>query len=237
MLYFIGKYEVTARQYAQVMAQAQSLASGEPAPACGVLIQAGTVCATDKVVFIEAWHGVDLPTVFIPRVAANAIANSQKPLKTFGFSENSATFFFEDDSFIKTQLFENTFPDYSNIFNVEPNPWPLPAGFYEGLEAITPFAKNIVYFRNGKMLSSRVELDATSYDIEGLPKETSFNIEKLQIIRPYAHSVHFNATYAASFFFSQDGLIRGAIAKIAYNEKETPKPKNGFNDMDDDIPF
>ncbi|AQT12870.1 type VI secretion posttranslational regulatory protein TagR [Pseudomonas protegens] len=34
MLYFIGKYEVTARQYAQVMAQAQSLASGDPAPAC-----------------------------------------------------------------------------------------------------------------------------------------------------------------------------------------------------------
>nr|WP_185045896.1 SUMF1/EgtB/PvdO family nonheme iron enzyme [Pseudomonas brassicacearum] len=37
MLYFIGKYEVTARQYAQVMAQAQSLASGEPAPACEAL--------------------------------------------------------------------------------------------------------------------------------------------------------------------------------------------------------
>lgn len=34
MMYFIGKYEVSARQYAQVMAQAQSLASGEPAPAC-----------------------------------------------------------------------------------------------------------------------------------------------------------------------------------------------------------
>ena len=37
MLYFIGKYEVTARQYAQVMAQAQSLASGEPAPVCETL--------------------------------------------------------------------------------------------------------------------------------------------------------------------------------------------------------
>ena len=36
MLYFIGKYEVSARQYAQVMSQAQSLASGEPAPACDV---------------------------------------------------------------------------------------------------------------------------------------------------------------------------------------------------------
>ncbi|MCL6704837.1 SUMF1/EgtB/PvdO family nonheme iron enzyme [Pseudomonas sp. T1.Ur] len=38
MLYFIGKYEVTARQYAQVMAQAQSLASGETAPACEALL-------------------------------------------------------------------------------------------------------------------------------------------------------------------------------------------------------
>ena len=37
MLYFIGKYEVTARQYAQVMTQAQSLASGEAAPACETL--------------------------------------------------------------------------------------------------------------------------------------------------------------------------------------------------------
>jgi len=34
MLYFLGKYEVTARQYAEVMAQAQSLASGETPPAC-----------------------------------------------------------------------------------------------------------------------------------------------------------------------------------------------------------
>ncbi|SEH86598.1 Sulfatase-modifying factor enzyme 1 [Pseudomonas asplenii] len=34
MFYFMGKYPVTARQYALVMAQAQSLSSGEPAPAC-----------------------------------------------------------------------------------------------------------------------------------------------------------------------------------------------------------
>ncbi|MDT3715973.1 SUMF1/EgtB/PvdO family nonheme iron enzyme [Pseudomonas soli] len=34
MMYFIGKYEVAARQYAQVMAQAPSLAGGDAAPAC-----------------------------------------------------------------------------------------------------------------------------------------------------------------------------------------------------------
>ncbi|HGM5579086.1 TPA: formylglycine-generating enzyme family protein [Pseudomonas putida] len=40
MMYFIGKYEVTARQYAQVMAQAQSLASGEAEPACEAVTEA-----------------------------------------------------------------------------------------------------------------------------------------------------------------------------------------------------
>lgn len=34
MMYFIGKYEVTVRQYAQVMAQAQALADGDAEPAC-----------------------------------------------------------------------------------------------------------------------------------------------------------------------------------------------------------
>ncbi|WP_225786590.1 formylglycine-generating enzyme family protein [Pseudomonas sp. Marseille-P8916] len=40
MMYFIGKYEVTARQYAQVMSQAQSLASGEAPPACEPVTEA-----------------------------------------------------------------------------------------------------------------------------------------------------------------------------------------------------
>lgn len=40
MMYFIGKYEVTARQYAQVMAQAQALASGEPSPDCAPVTSA-----------------------------------------------------------------------------------------------------------------------------------------------------------------------------------------------------
>lgn len=36
MLYFIGKYEVTARQYAAVMSQAAALSGQGEAPACDV---------------------------------------------------------------------------------------------------------------------------------------------------------------------------------------------------------
>ena len=118
---------------------------GAPAPACGVLLKANTAAATDRHMMIEAWHGINLPVVFMPRVSAKAIAESKKPLKAFGFSDTSATFYFEDDSFIKTQLFDATaFPKYEHVVDRESNPWPLPGGVYEGLTTVEPVAGHVV---------------------------------------------------------------------------------------------
>lgn len=54
MMYFIGKYEVTARQYAQVMAQAQALAGGEPAPQCAPVTSAAARLPQVKLSRFEA---------------------------------------------------------------------------------------------------------------------------------------------------------------------------------------
>lgn len=54
MMYFIGKYEVTARQYAQVMAQAQALAGGEPAPECAPVTSAAARLPQVKLSHFEA---------------------------------------------------------------------------------------------------------------------------------------------------------------------------------------
>lgn len=54
MMYFIGKYEVTARQYAQVMAQAQALAGGEPAPECAPVTSAAARLPQVKLSRFEA---------------------------------------------------------------------------------------------------------------------------------------------------------------------------------------
>jgi len=179
---------------------------------CSVLLQANTSVATNGHVIIEAWHGIDLPpNILLPKASANAIVKSDKPLKSFGFSANSATFYFEDGSFIKSQLFVDGYPKYELILDVASNPWPLPAGFYEALENVAPFTTdNKIYFLDGKM-SNGVKLEnATTYDIEGIKPGLAFNLNYLKLIRPYAHSVHFevNDRHLTLFFGDK---VRGGI--------------------------
>lgn len=184
---------------------------------CGVMLQANTAVATNRIVVIEAWHGIDLPpNVLLPKVSANAIAKSSKPLKAFGYSGRSATFWFEDDSFIKTQLFEDKFPDYQRILNIDSNAYPLPGGFYEAIDTVMPFTEDgRVYFIDGKISSRDNTIDAATYEVEGLQNDLAFNGKFLEIIRPHAHRMHFNAAAnGLALFFAEDGLTRGGIMPI-----------------------
>jgi len=182
---------------------------------CAVLLQAHTAVATNRHVVIEAFHGIDLPpNILLPKASANAVCKSDKPLKAFGFSSNSATFYFADDSFIKTQLFACIYPDYNKILNVEANPWPLPAGFYEALDIVKSFLDNDrVYFIDGKMASSANINDATTYDVEGLTNDLIFNANYLELIRSHAHSIQFNVNAKKlALFFGEN--VRGGIMGI-----------------------
>lgn len=183
---------------------------------CAVLLQAQTVVATNRHVIIEAWHGIDLPPgLLIPRASANAIAKSKKPLKLFGFSHNSATFYFEDNSFIRTQLFESKFPAYERVLNIDTNPWPLPGGFYEALDNVATFSEDgRVYFRDGKMCSHIDDESGASFEVDGLKNDLCFNIEYLNLIREHAHKMHFDATANGMSAFFGDN-VRGGIMKVS----------------------
>lgn len=183
--------------------------------ACGVLMQANTVVTTNRFVLLEAWHGIDLPPgLLIPKPAVLAICKHEKPLTQFGFSHNSATFYFADDSFIKTQLYMNDFPNYHKIINIDSNPKPLPVGFYEALDSITPFAEEKrVYFRGGKLCTHSVDELGASFEVDGLEDGHAFNIEYLKIIRTHMKQVHFGVEGKGQTVFFGDG-VRGVIMPI-----------------------
>lgn len=183
---------------------------------CAVLLHANTAVATNRAVILEAWHGIDLPPILIPKASVAAIVKQPKELVKFGFSANSATFYFKDDSFIKTQLFTDRFPNYENIINIESNPWPLEGGFYEALDTVTPFAQNnIVFFRNENMHSHSIDGEGASFAVAGLKEQLAFNAEYLKIIRPHCSKIHWAVNdKGLSLFFSDDGLVRGGIMKV-----------------------
>lgn len=190
--------------------------NSEPLTSC-VLLQANSAIATNRHVILEAWHGVDLPpNVQIPKASVLAICKTDKPLKAFGFSENSATFYYADDSFIKTALFATNYPDLSNVLIAESdaNAWPFPAGFYDALDKVSPFSvDNSVRFDKDLMKSHADKNEGATIELEGLKPDLVFNIDYLKLIKPHAQKIHFLYHAKGLSVFFGEGVRGGIMGK------------------------
>lgn len=154
------------------------LARGERVFDQGVLLQDMTMVATSGRVLIEYWHGINLPPgLIIPKKTVDTIIKINKPLAGFGFSGSSVTFWFEDGSYLKTNLVTGTYPDYGRLFADIKAPFqPLWADFYAALGAINSFIKEDTFFWNQDNISSHhtPEMGAT-YRVPGVPHGHAWN--------------------------------------------------------------
>jgi len=215
----------------------------------GVLLQANSAVGTDSAAMIEYWHGIDLPSMLIPRASALAVAKCDKPLVGFGYSGTTATFWFEDGSFIKTRLFENKYPNYKIALDVEGiNAWPLPEGLFQAVKLLEPFCSTgNVYFNEGFIYSDELESQASTYKLEGVPNDTAFNIKRFLNVLPHATSAHFYKEMQRFFFFGTN--LRGVLMecgkpKKPVNNSPATEEERRFGQQhyksdieDDDIPF
>lgn len=180
-----------------------------------ILLRANTMVALNGVVIFEYYHGVDLPPgLSIPKIAAKAITSVPEKLIGFGFTPGrSATFWFEGGAFIQTQLMEGQWPDVDNVFNTTPGePADLPAGFFDGIEAVTTFsADGAIHFDEDKVRSGYANYGAdgpvygATYDVPGMVKGSVFSGKLLKLIKPVC---------AKMDYWSHDerGLFYGPVA-------------------------
>ena len=180
-----------------------------------LLFNGRSVVASDRTIIFECWHGIDLPTgLSLPKAIIQPLAKAGKPLKRLGWSQSSVTFYYDDESWIKTQLFSQVWPDITGLLDRPCNPLPFPRDFWEGLTAVQPFSPDgLCHFGQGHMQSHGITNVGASYEVEGLPKGPVFTIKQLTLIKPHAKTVDWfaagmNGTYC---MFFGDG-IRGAIA-------------------------
>lgn len=182
-----------------------------------VLMAGGSIIATDAKVMIEFWHGIDLPIgIALPKSFGAILSKCDKKLTKFGFSKSSVTFYFEDESWIRTQFFAEPWPDVRNVLDKKSNAWPVPNDFWKALDAVEPFSETgDVYFDQGLLRSHDNEGEGASYEVFGIPKGPIFSAKQLNIIRPFAKMIDFQAPgiYDSStmlMFFGDN--CRGAIA-------------------------
>lgn len=186
-----------------------------------VLLQAGSAVATNGAALLEAWHGIDLPPgMMLPKCAAVAVAKAGPALTGFGFSASSATFYFENGAFIKTQLYGERYPNYQVVFEVEGlNPWPVPDDFYNGVRAIQSFSPNgNVFFDDGAVLSKMHKEEASTYKIEGLPERMGFSAKLLLSVEHAFKKAHFAPEANKVVFFGDN--LRGVLMGLAWQRSD-----------------
>lgn len=177
-----------------------------------ILMNGKSLISSNGVMIFEYWHGCDLPPkLSIPKAFANVLTKSTKKLKAFGYSQFSITIYFEDDSWIKTQLYSEQWPDTSAALDRTANAWPVPASFWEGIAAVQPFSPDgLLHFRTASIASHADPAVGASYEVPGVPDGPVFAVKQLLLIKPYAETVDFMCEGGHLMFYGKN--IRGVIA-------------------------
>lgn len=188
------------------------------------LMNGQSVITTDGKIVIECWHGLELPTLAIPKNIISALTATNKKLVGFGYSATSVTFYFEDKSWIKSQLYSEQWPhDTINaVLNKNCNPSIIPPDFFTGLDAVAQFSENgSIYFERDKICSHPTIDKGATFDVPGLPNGPIYTAKYLSVIKSLATKIDFavsanssvhkdNASGYLLFWFGDK--VRGVIA-------------------------
>lgn len=178
-----------------------------------IMVQAGSMVATNNIVILEYWHGIDLPpNMLVPKECAGVVAKCKRPLTGFGYSGATATFWFDDKSFVKCQLFEEEYPNVNGILNKETNAFPVPDNFFTALRAVNAASRTgkVVFTDHG--MQSHMEInEGAKYELEGLPAGKVYDSKNLLRCEKFVDRIDFTSYNGSAYFFGDN--IRGAIVE------------------------
>lgn len=184
------------------------------------LLRANTIFATDGKLCFEYKHGIDLPpNLTIPKAAITAILKTDKPLVGFGFSGTSATFYFEDGAWLRTQMFTEEYPNIDRLLSAEignkgPNDLPeVPEGFYEAVAAVSSHCDGAAVFLGPGVVKSHSAQDiGADYPVPGLTGYSVISHVYMKLIAPHATRLDLNNTPESAIFYGDN--VRGIVMKM-----------------------
>lgn len=178
------------------------------------LLRSGSILATNGQVLLEYWHGIDLPPgLIVPKLFINALCRITKDIVGFGYSDTTFTVYFDDESWLKTQLYNERWPNCDDILARPHSPQLLPVGFFDALGTVMNFIEDgRVRLRNGKIHTHQDDITGASYEVEGLNANVVFNAKHLKLLDGIIKTIDFTGNKGVSFFYGDN--IRGALTQI-----------------------
>lgn len=141
----------------------------------------------------QHWHGIDLPPMLaIPKTLCSTLGKINKKLTQFGYSPWSITLYFEDGSWIRSQLYAEPWPEVAHIFECKADLQPIAIEFWKALASVSPFSEGMVWLRGGKLTSHAAEGAGAEYEI-AMPGAWCYPARQLAMLKSWVTHADFQA--------------------------------------------
>jgi len=152
-------------------------ASGDSIMVSSLKLGAGVMSVCDKEMFIQFHHGCVVPPVILPKVFVAAVAKVKQPIVGVGLGQHSFTIHFENGAWIRSQFWQDGWPEESDIFppKAPENMQDVPDNFFARLKKHLPFCDTSrVYFGPGWMGSKPTKDEGARVAVKGLEGPDEF---------------------------------------------------------------
>lgn len=181
----------------------------------GVLFKKQSAYATNNIILIEYWLGYDFPLeVNIPHAAVKELIRIGKEPEYLMVDDKSVSFIYNDDRWLRTNLLESKWPDFTEYLNQPSEQISIPKDFFEDIDSISPFVDDLgrIFFNNSNATTSLCEGEGASVDLDMELNTSCFHVKQLLLLNNTAATVDFNQ-YPKPCPFSGKNL-RGVIVGI-----------------------
>lgn len=178
----------------------------------GVLLQGQSAFATNNVVLAEYWTGANVPvTINVPRAAIKEMIRVNEAPVGMQMNDNSVTFHFSGDRWIRTQLLETKWPDLRKVLDRGSTQAPIDPRIFEAVEVVKPFCDKMgrIMFRDGKVATHAGDDEGASFELEGLPTQGVYSFEMLRLLDGMVQTIDWSPYPNPCMFFGE--RVRGAI--------------------------
>lgn len=208
----VGNGFLTALEIVAVLAKD----TDEKVVNASVLLQNGSVIGSAGFLMLEAWHGFAMPTlegVAIPKMFITALSKAGKAVDKLGHSPNSITVWFEDGTWMRTQIYADAWPKLPPLFSREYNYAPVLEGLMDAIANTMSFGSStVVYLGRDEIRADRKNSDLAIVQMPGLPPYGNYDGELLMRVREYMKMIHWNFEKGKTAFCHPEMKVRGWVA-------------------------
>ena len=150
--------------------------------------------------------------IVIPSQAIKELIKIKKIPVSIRYCAKSITFFYDDDSWLKTRTLENKFPNFGSILNIPCLPIEMPEDFYTGLKQLKAFCdeefNSICFTQEGLITKNEAVYEMNLPITHGI-----YNYNLLILLEGIMEKIDFSS-YPRPAIFTGD-RIRGCIVGYA----------------------